>query len=177
MSTPGATACVAAVISTLAGSSNAALWIDGTGSTASFNFPRGVALDLAGNVVVADGDNHRIRRVTPSGGAQLDWGVMRGRHDSLICSLWLHWHFAVVSNLAGGGAGTNDAWIDGSGTMAAFSRPVGVAVDASGNVVVADTSNHRIRLIAPNGGSWPVDRLDGQSVFLALSACPLFFRF
>jgi hypothetical protein len=57
---------------------------------------------------------------------------------------------AVVSTLAGNGT---FAYADGSGTSARFFNPRGVAVDASGNVFVADSSNQRIRKITPGGGT------------------------
>ncbi len=64
---------------------------------------------------------------------------------------------AVVSTLAGSG---NYAFADGNGTNAGFRGPVGVAVDASGNVFVAEQGNQRIRKITSGGGTWigPVTR-------------------
>ena len=58
------------VVTTLAGSGMAA-FADGKGAAASFNTPVGVAVDTAGNVYVADRDNHRIRKLTPVGAGQL----------------------------------------------------------------------------------------------------------
>ena len=67
MSTPGASSCVTAVVSTLAGL-GVPSFNDGAGTmAATFNFPRGVAVDASGNVLVADTNNHRVRRVTPRG--------------------------------------------------------------------------------------------------------------
>jgi hypothetical protein len=109
------------VVSTLAGS-GAGTFADGTGTAASFAWPRGVAVDGSGNVFVADLINNRIRKVTPAG---------------------------VVTTFAGGGA---SAHVDGVGTLASFYSPVGVAVDASGNVYVADCDNHRIRKITTGRG-------------------------
>ncbi len=60
---------------------------------------------------------------------------------------------AVVSALAGGGSGTNSAFSDGFGTNAGFASPNGVAVDASGNVFVADTDNQCIRKVTAGGGT------------------------
>jgi hypothetical protein len=60
---------------------------------------------------------------------------------------------AVVSTLAGGVSGTNGAYADGSGTSTGFRNPAGVAVDASGNVFVADYHNHRIRKVTAGGGT------------------------
>jgi sugar lactone lactonase YvrE len=94
---------------------------DGTGTAASFNLPQGVAVDASGNVYVTDTVNNEIRKITPAG---------------------------VVTTLAG--SGTAGA-ADGTGTAASFNDPIGVAVDASGNVYVGDKSNNEIRRIEPTG--------------------------
>jgi DNA-binding beta-propeller fold protein YncE len=88
---------------------------------ARFNFPRGIAIDPGGNLYVANMANHRIRKITPEGAASL-----------------------TVTTLAGSGEPGN---ADGPAGEAQFRVPEGVAVDPDGNVVVADTGNHRIRKI------------------------------
>ncbi len=60
---------------------------------------------------------------------------------------------AVVSTLAGGVSGTDDSFVDASRTNAGFNKPMGVAVDASGNVFVADEWNQRIRKVTAGGGT------------------------
>jgi hypothetical protein len=65
----------------------------------------------------------------------------------------LHGERAVVSTLAGGVSGTTAAYVDGSGSKAGFYGPTGVAVDASGNVFVADQNNNRIRKVTPDGST------------------------
>ncbi|HEY5228656.1 MAG TPA: NHL repeat-containing protein [Opitutaceae bacterium] len=95
---------------------------DGTGTAASFNQPFGVALDSAGNLYVADKNNHTIR-VVSSGGA--------------------------VTTLAGtaGALGMTD----GTGSDARFNFPVAVAVSSAGDVYVADSNNNTVRKVTPKG--------------------------
>jgi sugar lactone lactonase YvrE len=106
---------------TLAGASSIGV-LDGSGRNARFNQPYGIARDRAGNLYVADWNNHAIRKVTPAG---------------------------VVSTLAGM-PGTPGA-SDGSGSDARFFFPIGVAVDSNGNVLVADAGNDTIRRVTPAG--------------------------
>ncbi len=110
----------AGVVSTLAGTGTSGA-VNGSGVTASFSYPKGVAVDASGNVYVADQLNNRIRMINPDG---------------------------VVSTLAGLSMAGR---VDGSGVTAKFYNPFGVAVDASGAVFVADLSNHQIRKISPQG--------------------------
>ncbi len=70
------------------------------------------------------------------------WWVMVVKNDE----------WTVVSTLAGGVSGTNTAYVDASGTNAGFNNPIGVAVDASGHVFVADRFNQRIRKVTPGDG-------------------------
>ncbi len=112
----------AAVVTTLAGKAGVFGSPDGTGAVASFNFPRGVATDSAGNVYVADTANSTIRKITPAG---------------------------VVTTLAGAAGVFGSA--DGTGAAARFNSPFGVATDSAGNVYVADAFNSTIRKITPAG--------------------------
>jgi streptogramin lyase len=112
----------AGIVTTLAGTAGQTGSTDATGAAARFNEPTGVAVDANANVYVADMRNHTIRKITAAG---------------------------VVTTLAGtvGQTGsTND-----SGTAARFNQPTGVAVDANGNVYVADSKNHTIRKITAAG--------------------------
>jgi len=122
------------VVTTLAGLASSPGSADGTGTAARFDNPRGVAVDDAGNVYVADTDNHTIRKVTPAGG---------------------------VTTLAGQ-AGSSGS-VDGTGTAAQFYYPYGVAVDSAGNVYVADTDNHTIRKVTPAGVVTTLAGLAGSS--------------
>jgi gliding motility-associated-like protein len=110
----------AGVVTTFAGSGLAGA-TDGIATAASFNNPRALAIDGAGNMYVADQANNLIRKITSAG---------------------------VVTTFAGSGAG---GFVDGTGRSASFNVPTGVGVDASGSVYVADAGNNAIRKITPAG--------------------------
>jgi sugar lactone lactonase YvrE len=157
-------------VATLAG--NAAGYLDGTGTAALFSFPYGLAADASGNLYVGDRNNHRIRKIVVATGvvttvagstagfldatgtaAQFNnpYGVaLDGSGNLYVADLNNNRIRTVVvatgavSTLAGNGA---NAYADGIGTAAQLNGPMGVAADASGNVYVADRSNHRLRKI------------------------------
>ena len=107
---------------------------NGVGTAARFNFPEGIVMDTAGNLYVAEYGNGTIRKVTPGG---------------------------AVSTLAGSPALIGTA--DGTGSAARFFAPKGLAIDALGNLYVADTSNHSIRQVTPAGAVTTVAGKAGTS--------------
>jgi len=114
--TPGGT------VTTFAGTAGGAGNANGTGPAAQFNLPAGLAVDAAGNVYVADYANNTIRKITPA---------------------------SVVTTFVGNPQSTGST--DGPGASAKFYLPTGIAVDASGNLYVAEQSNNTIRMITPAG--------------------------
>lgn len=113
------------VITTLAGNGIVgALGDGGLAINAQLNEPRGVAVDTAGNVYIADTGNHKIRKVTSGG---------------------------IISTVAG--TGENGFAGDGGLAIAAqLSSPGGITTDSAGNVYIADTNNHRIRKVMISTG-------------------------
>jgi len=141
----------AGVVSTFAGNGTYG-YVDGSGSVVEFRNPTGLCVDASGNVYVADRGNNLIRKITSAG---------------------------VVSTLAGYppqvGGGPIAGYLDGSGTTtygtaALFNSPTSVAVDASGNVYVADYGNHSIRMITSAG---VVSTLAGTPVQKYLIGAPV----
>jgi sugar lactone lactonase YvrE len=162
------------VVTTLAGSGGAG-FADGTGGGAQFLGPQGVATDASGTVYVADEFNDRIRKITSVGVVMtLAGNSSSGFTDALGPSARFFYPFGVALDGAGnvyvadsqncrirkvapaGGVTTAAGsgvcgFADGAATVARFSYPTGVAVDAPGNVYVADMQNHRIRKVSPAG--------------------------
>ena len=112
---------VTGVVSLFAGVPNTAGSADGTTATAKFNSPMGVAVDILGNVYVADTLNSTIRKIS------------NGNVETLA-----------------GKAGTEGAK-DGNRSAASFFRPTGITIDSAFYLFVADTQNNKIRLVDQTG--------------------------
>ncbi|MFN0085449.1 MAG: Ig-like domain-containing protein [Blastocatellia bacterium] len=115
-------------ISTVAGSGKGFGGYNGDGlpaTEAELRGPQGIALDAAGNLYIADQANHRVRKVSASDGK--------------------------ITTLAGTGE-IGFSGDDGPATAARLFNPAGVAVDAAGNVYIADLGNVRIRRISAADG-------------------------
>ena len=111
----------AGMVTTLAGMPGQPGTADGTGSSARFYYPSGLALDAFRNLYVVDWWTHAIRKVRPDG---------------------------IVTTVAGSKVHELTGSADGTGTAARFRSPNSVALDALGNLWVTDTENHTIRKIA-----------------------------
>lgn len=112
------------VITTVAGTGVTGYAGDGGPATAAqFDGPRGVAGDAAGNLYVADDNNHRVRRIDPAG---------------------------IITTVAGTGA-EGFAGDGGAASAAELNHPRGVAVDGRGDVFVADSMSHRVRMVDATG--------------------------
>lgn len=118
-------------------------------SAVKFRSPERLTYDNDSNIIVVDRGNHVIRKITPAG---------------------------VVSTIAGSGI---SGYTNANGTNAQFANPWGVAIDAGGNIYVADRDNRRIRKIATNGdvstyaGSGVNDAVDDDNPLQASFKQPL----
>ena len=102
----------------------------GPATSAQLANPTGVKVDGAGNLFIADNDNHRVRKVAASTG--------------------------IISSAAGNGT-ESFGGDDGLATQAQLNNPFSMAVDAAGNLFIADTDNHRIRQVGPAGDQFTLD--------------------
>ena len=169
-----------AVINAFAGNGQAGSGGDGSPATnAQLNAPQGVAADAAGNVYIADTGNSRIRRVTPAGTISTVAGNGTsgfGGDNGAATSAQLYTPTGIAVDLAGNlyiadfnnnrirkvtadgtittVAGNGSMGYSGDGGPAVNARlnfPRSVAVDAAGDVFIADSGNNRVRLVTPNG--------------------------
>ena len=147
---------------------------DGVGANAKFSQPAGIDIDASGNLYVADWANYKVRKVTPDGtvttfpgripswadpsGPNTDFDIPgdvaidasgnlfvaeeRGNAISKIAPN------GTVTLVAGGGA---SGTADGTGTGAQFYWPMSIEVDETGNLIVADAQNNRIRKVISSG--------------------------
>ncbi len=109
------------IVTTIVGTGTTAFGGDGSSATsATVYYPDGITVDSSNNVYISDYGNNRIRKVT----------IVTG----------------IITTIAGIGS-TSYAGDGGAATSAAIGHPYGVALDSSGNVYIADQSNHRIRKV------------------------------
>jgi streptogramin lyase len=161
----------AGVVTTVAGSPGSSGYMDATGADARFAGPDGMVVAPDGNLYVADTYNNAIRKVTTNGEVYTFVGGVAGSSDGTGTLARLNRPAGVTSDSAGnfyvaelgnhtirkvspGGVVTLYAGqfgaigqVDAQGTQARFNQPSDVAVDAFGNVYVADYFNHAIRKI------------------------------
>ena len=167
------------LITTIAGGSVGYSGDGGPAAGAQLRYPQGLALDASGNLYIADTNNNRIRKVSPSGiistvagngtfsysgdggsagSAQLylPGGVTLDNSGNLYISDQLNNRIrkvsynGIITTVAGNGT-KGYSGDGGLATNAQLYEPVGVAVDASGNLYIADGGNDRVRKVSPSG--------------------------
>jgi trimeric autotransporter adhesin len=112
------------IITTVAGDGRQGYKGDGGLATlAELSNPQAIAVDASGNIYIADFQNSCIRMVTKSTG--------------------------IITTVAGDGTFGVYSGDGGLASLAALNMPIGVTVDASGYIYIADTSNHRVRMVSP----------------------------
>jgi len=161
----------AGTVSTVAGVATVYGTADGTGSAARFSQPSGIAVDSSGNLYVTDaGTNFTIRKITSGGvvttlagtagafgnvdgtGAAAEFSYQNAIAIDANGNLFVTQGNNVIREITSSGAVTTIAGMpgtagsaDGTGAKALFNDPFGIAVDANGNVFVADSHNYTIR--------------------------------
>ncbi|MCW7471555.1 IPT/TIG domain-containing protein [Leptospira kanakyensis] len=184
------------VVTTFAGTAGSFGSTDANGIAARFRNPHGVTIDSAGNLYVTDTDNHTIRKITSSGNVTTFAGMsgVSGSTDGLGSSARFSSPSAIVADSNGnlytidavnklirkitssgevtsfaGNSNLDGNGLDGQGNKASFDLAYGMAIDSTGNLYIADTFNHKIRKVTPNGyvytiaGSGSIGSVDGEN--------------
>ena len=153
-----------AVVSTFAGLPGTSGYVDATGTAARFAFPRWLTVGPLNNVYVGDTFNFVVRKITlsaavssvvtnPANGAGEVRGVAVDNSGNIYTADLPHHTIRKITpdGTATIFAGLNDTpgSANGTGSVARFSFPTGLAVDGAGNVYVADNGNNTIRKITP----------------------------
>ncbi len=159
-------------VSTLAGTGISKIE-DGSVATASFEGPKGVAVDLHGVVYVTDGVT--VRTITPDGQVRTLAGQTRGFRDGIGSRAMFGWAYAIAMDVSGLCFVTDAAnhaircifpdgtvkTVFGGGEARQLNFPNGLAVDVFGHLYVADTNNHRILRLTPNGSGYTASLVCG----------------
>jgi sugar lactone lactonase YvrE len=150
-------------VSTFAGSATGQAGnAEGTGTSALFSFPNGIAIDAAGNLFVADYNNNAIRKITRGGvvttfysstGVFGPGGICFDSSGNLIVTAQDASQIVKITpaGIATTIAGNTAGYINGTGTSALFNAASDIRADTSGNLYVADFLNNAIRKISPAG--------------------------
>ncbi|WP_271783230.1 SMP-30/gluconolactonase/LRE family protein [Aquimarina algiphila] len=159
-------------VTTYAGNGTAG-FADGDATTAQFNEPQGLTIDDNGNLYVCDGENHKIRKISPSGQVTTVAGSTQGFFDGVALSAQFNFPMGiaidpeknlfvadgfnnkirkitpngVVSTFAGSDQGDQD----GIGNQAKFYSPFAITIDKWNHLYVSDIDNHKIKKITPAG--------------------------
>ena len=159
------------MVTTIAGSTQG--FADGTVTDAQFYNPIGIALDVNGNIYVADTSNNRIRKITPAGVVSTYAGSTVGDSDGIGNQVHFNSPCSVttdnngnlyvcdsnnqkIKKIAIDGtvstiAGSTSGYSDGVGSSAQFYFPFNIFMHSSGNMYIADNGNYKIRKLTIDG--------------------------
>ncbi len=157
------------LVSTFAGSTQG--FADGQGINAQFNDPIGIGIMADGNLLIADANNFRIRKISPTGLVTTLAGGTFGFADGQDTAAEFKVTYGAAADSAGNifisdqnrirkispsgfvstFAGSVPGYLDGQGVIAQFNSIGGIAIDRSGNLYVTDGNNSKIRKISASG--------------------------
>ncbi|MBZ5572642.1 MAG: hypothetical protein LAO09_12290 [Acidobacteriia bacterium] len=136
----------------------------GLATSAELNLPYGVAVDSLGNIFIADNENHVIRKVTAGIITTLQTAKFSALQDMVVdasgnlfaadagaCVVWEITPSVAVSVVAGVPSSCGYNGDNLPAATAQLNNPAGVAVDAQGNVYIADSTNNRVRIVDTSG--------------------------